>query len=139
MVCSTRCRKRPRKCRANARSACCTNWRHEQPRRDEECATPAQPAEPFRGRLGKWSYVQPDIHVGYFEPGTLATALRGVGLQPAFPGYMPGFTDLLRYKILKNLRQKRRHAVEGIIPWPLVARAVDCRYRVSAQPIAWKR
>jgi SAM-dependent methyltransferase len=96
-------------------------------------------AEPFRGRLGKWSYVQPDIHVGYFEPGTLATALRGVGLQPAFPGYMPGFTDLLRFKILKNLRQKRQHAVEGIVPWPLVARAVDRRYRLSAQPVAWKR
>jgi SAM-dependent methyltransferase len=96
-------------------------------------------AEPFRDRLAKWSYVQPDIHVGFFEPGTLATALRGAGLQPAFPGYVPGFDSLLRYKVLKNLRQKRRHAVEGIIPWPLVARAVDRRYRVSAQPIAWKR
>ena len=37
-------------------------------------------AEPFRGRLAKWSYVKPDIHVGFFEPGTLATALRGAGL-----------------------------------------------------------
>jgi SAM-dependent methyltransferase len=96
-------------------------------------------AEPFRDRLAKWSYVQPDVHVGFFEPGTLATALRGVGLEPAFPGYVPGFDDLLRYKILKNLRQKRRHAVEGIVPWPLVARAVNRRYRVSAQPVAWKR
>lgn len=96
-------------------------------------------AEPFRGRLAKWSYVQPDIHVGFFEPDTLATALRGVGLDPAFPGYVPGFNDLLRYKILKNLGQKRRHAVEGFVPWPLVARAVDRRYRVSAHPVAWKR
>jgi len=96
-------------------------------------------AEPFRGRLARWSYVQPDIHVGFFEPSTLATALRGVGLQPTFAGYVPGFDSLLRYKILKNLRQKQRHAIERIVPWPLVARAVNRRYRVSAQPIAWKR
>ncbi len=96
-------------------------------------------AEPFRGRLAKWSYVQPDVHVGFFEPGTLTTALRNVGLQPAFPGYVPGFDDLLRYKILKNLRQKRRHALERIVPWPIVARTANRRYRVSAQPVAWKR
>jgi SAM-dependent methyltransferase len=96
-------------------------------------------AEQFRGSLAKWSYVIPDVHVGFFEPGTLATALSGVGLQPARPGHVPGFTDLLRYKILKNLGQKRQHAIEGIVPWSLVARAADRRYRLSAQPVAWKR
>jgi SAM-dependent methyltransferase len=96
-------------------------------------------AEPFRSRMDEWSYVQPDVHIGFFEPGTLATAFDRVGLKAAFPGYVPGFTDLYRYKILKNLRQKRLHAFEHLVPWPLVARAADLRYRLSAHPIAWKR
>jgi SAM-dependent methyltransferase len=96
-------------------------------------------AEPFRNRVETWSYMQPDVHVGFFEPGTLAAVLRRVGLEPAFPGYVPGFTDLYRYKILKNLRQKRRNAIERFVPWPLIARTADRRYRLSAHPIAWKR
>ena len=96
-------------------------------------------AEPFRGRLERWSYVQPDIHVGYFEPGTLDVAFRRVGLEPSFPGFVPGFTDLIRYKVLKNLGFKRQRWVERCIPWPLVARAIDRRYRTSAMPIGWRQ
>jgi SAM-dependent methyltransferase len=96
-------------------------------------------AEPFRGRLETWSYVKPDIHVGYFEPGTVEIAFRRVGLEPSFPGFVPGFTDLIRYKVLKNLGVQRQHGVERSIPWPLVARAVDRRYRASALPVAWRR
>lgn len=96
-------------------------------------------AEPFRNQMETWSYVQPDVHIGFFEPGTLATAFRRVGLQPTFPGYVQGFTNLYRYKILKNLRQKHRNTFEELVPWPLVARAANGRYRLSAQPVAWKR
>jgi SAM-dependent methyltransferase len=96
-------------------------------------------AEPFRGRLESWSYVKPDIHVGYFEPPTVEVAFRRVGLEPSFPGFVPGFTDLIHYKVLKNFGVKRRHWAERCVPWPLVARAVDRRYRVSAHPVGWRR
>jgi SAM-dependent methyltransferase len=95
-------------------------------------------AEPFRGRLETWPYVQPDVHLSFFEPGTLEFAFRSVGLEPSFPGFVPGYTDLMRYKVLKNLRLKRRHALEGLVPWPLVARAADRRYRLSAHPVGWR-
>jgi SAM-dependent methyltransferase len=96
-------------------------------------------AAPFRGRLEKWSYVQPDVHVGYFEPATLEAALRRVGLEVSFPGFTPGFTDLIRYKVLKTLGLRRQHATERLVPWGLATRVVDRRFRVSAHPVGWRR
>jgi SAM-dependent methyltransferase len=96
-------------------------------------------AEPFRGRLEKWAYVQPDVHLSFFEPGTLEFAFRALGLEPSFPGFVSGFSDLMRYKVLKNLGVKRRHALEGLVPWRLVGRAFDRRYRLSEHPVGWRR
>jgi SAM-dependent methyltransferase len=96
-------------------------------------------AAPFRGRLAEWTYVHPDVHVGYFEPTTLELAFRSVGLEPAFPGFVPGFADLIRYKVLKSLGFKRQHLIERVIPWSVAARVVDRRYGVSAHPVGWRR
>jgi SAM-dependent methyltransferase len=95
-------------------------------------------AAPFRGRLEKWSYVQPDVHVGYFEPDTLATAFRRVGLVPSTPGFVPGFADVIRYRVLKRLGVRRRNVLEQIVPWSIAARVVDRRIGVTAQPIGRK-
>ncbi|HKA93437.1 MAG TPA: class I SAM-dependent methyltransferase [Acidimicrobiia bacterium] len=96
-------------------------------------------AAPFRGRFEQWSYVHPDVHVGYFEPVTLETALRGAGLDPSHPGFVRGYADLIRYKVLKSLGFKRRGVVERLVPWSLASRVVDRRHRVSAQPVGWRR
>jgi SAM-dependent methyltransferase len=96
-------------------------------------------AAPFRGRFEKWTYVHPEVHVGYFEPTTLEVAFRSVGLEPAFPGFVPGFADLIRYKVLKSLGFKRQHLIERVIPWSVAARVVDRRYGVSALPVGWRR
>ena len=95
-------------------------------------------AAPFRGRLENWDYVQPDVHVGYFEPVTLEIALRGAGLEPSTPGFVPGFADLIRYKVLKHRGVKQRSSLERLVPWWLASRVVDRRYRVSAQPVGWR-
>jgi SAM-dependent methyltransferase len=93
-------------------------------------------AEPFRGRLARWQYVQPDLHIGFFEPGTLAYAFERVGLTAVYPERgAPGFRDLIRYKVLKTLGAKRRSTWEQLIPWSIAARVVDRRYGVSAQPL----
>lgn len=93
-------------------------------------------ARPHRRRLDKWSYSTcPDVHVSFFEPETLALALEKAGFRPAFPGYVPGFTELIASKILKNLGFKRNRAVFGLIPWPLLSRAADALMRVSAMPV----
>jgi SAM-dependent methyltransferase len=96
-------------------------------------------AQPFRGRLTKWAYVHPDVHVGFFEPRTLEIAFRSAGLEPSYAGFVPGYTDLIRYKVLKQFGFKRRHVTERAVPWSIAARLVDRRFRVSAHPVGWKR
>ncbi len=94
-------------------------------------------ARPHRGRIDRWAYVIPEIHVSFFEPLTMATALERAGFRPQYPGYGPGFTDVIRFKLLKNLRVRRRSRIESAMPWPVIARVVDRRYGISAHPVGW--
>jgi len=92
-------------------------------------------AEPFRDRITSWRYVTPEVHISYFEPATLARALRAARFEPLFPGYGPGWQDIIRYKLLMSLRRKWSNPVEGVVPWGLMARSIDARLRLSAQPV----
>ena len=94
-------------------------------------------AAPYRNRLNRWRYVIPEIHVSFFEPRTLELALRKSGFAADFRGFVPGFEDVIRFKILKNLGRKRRSPLESLVPWNLLSRAVDRRFRITAHPIGW--
>jgi 2-polyprenyl-3-methyl-5-hydroxy-6-metoxy-1,4-benzoquinol methylase len=94
-------------------------------------------ASPFRQRLLAWRYVIPEIHVSFFEPETLALALRRTGFEPAQTEFLPGHVSIIRFKVLKNLRVKRQHRVERLLPWRWIARVVDARYELTAHPVAW--
>jgi SAM-dependent methyltransferase len=95
-------------------------------------------AAAFRDSFTTWKYVHPDIHVAYFEPRTLSEAFRRVGLEPVSAGFLPGHDDIIRYKILRTLGGSTRNRLERLLPWRLVSRVVDRRYRLSEQPIARK-
>jgi hypothetical protein len=90
---------------------------------------------PYSDRLDKWPYIIPEVHISFFEPDTLAWALSQAGFEPVFNGYGRGWTDILRFKILKNLGRRRVSRFESAVPWSLVGRVVDRRFRVSAQPL----
>jgi 2-polyprenyl-3-methyl-5-hydroxy-6-metoxy-1,4-benzoquinol methylase len=94
-------------------------------------------AEPFRGRLTQWGYVRPDIHISFFEPSTLERALRDAGFRPEFRGFVPGFTDIIRFKVLKNLGLRRSAGWQRLLPWGAAARVLDRRLRISAHPVGW--
>jgi SAM-dependent methyltransferase len=94
-------------------------------------------AQPFRNHLLSWRYLIPEIHVSFFEPETLAYALARAGFRPEFRGFLPGFTDIIRFKVLKNLHLRRPSVVEQLLPWHILARIVDFRFKLSAQPIGW--
>lgn len=95
-------------------------------------------ARPWRGRVERWSYAVPEIHVSLFEPQSLAEALTRAGLRPEFAGYRSGWSQVIRFKILKNLGLRRRGLAERLLPWPLLARLADWRYGLTAHPIGWK-
>jgi len=94
-------------------------------------------AEPVRDRLLGWNYIVPEVHISFFEPTTLDYALQKCGFKPEFKGFMPGYVDIIRFKILKNLRRKTRSVAERFLPWSAVSRVADMKYCVTAHPIAW--
>jgi SAM-dependent methyltransferase len=96
-------------------------------------------AQPHAGSFLAWGYTVPEIHVSYFTPQSLARAYEAAGLTAVAGGYGPGWTDILRFRILKSLRVKERSALEAAMPWPLLARLADLRYRPSAHPLAVRR
>jgi SAM-dependent methyltransferase len=96
-------------------------------------------AQPYHDRITKWRYVTPDVHISYFEPATLALALEAAGFEAAFPGFGPGWENIIRYKLLMSLRRKWTNPLEAIVPWGSLGRLVDSRLRLSAQPVGWAK
>jgi 2-polyprenyl-3-methyl-5-hydroxy-6-metoxy-1,4-benzoquinol methylase len=94
-------------------------------------------ARPFRGRLTTWSYALPEIHVSFFEPETLAGALRAAGFRPEFCPPFPGLDQIIRFKILKRLGFRRRSWVERMLPWPVFLPLLRRRLEIGAHPIGW--
>ena len=94
-------------------------------------------ARPHRDHLARWRYLKPEVHISLFEPATLALALERAGLRPEFPGYGPGWTGIIRYRILKELGRSRTSPVDRLVPWSLLCRLVDRRVGLSAQPVGW--
>ena len=94
-------------------------------------------ARPHRNRLSAWRYVMPEVHISFYEPATLAGAMERAGLQPTFPGYGPGWTGIVRYRILKRLRLRRNSPLDRLVPWPLVCCLVNWRVGLAAQPVGW--
>jgi SAM-dependent methyltransferase len=95
-------------------------------------------ASRFRSRMPEWNYVIPDIHVSFYEPGTLDLAFRRVGLIPEYVGRRPGFEEIIRYKTVKSLPRRVARIADAIVPWRLASKVIDRRYGVSAFPVGRK-
>lgn len=85
--------------------------------------------------LPAWSYVVPEIHVAFFEPRTMARMLHAAGLQTVEARWSRGFSDIVAYKILKNLHVHRNTSPLAALPWQWVTRAIDRIAGVSEFPI----
>jgi len=94
-------------------------------------------AAPFSGKMLRWSYVVPEIHVSFFEPSTLEYAMRRAAFRPERVALDGGFDEILKFKVLKNLRIRRRNLVTDLIPASPLAAAADQRVRLSEHPVGW--
>jgi len=93
--------------------------------------------QPQLGRFLDWEYVYPEVHISYYAPQTMDRLLKAAGFRTEFRGYLPGFTGVIRYKVLKRLRMKKQALWEKGLPWPLICRMIDQRMEITRQPIAW--
>jgi SAM-dependent methyltransferase len=93
-------------------------------------------AQPWRNRLLEWSYTSvPEVHVSFYEPATLRIALEKTGFRAQTGRYLPGLTDVIKFKVLKTLGVKQRHAFHRLLPWAAISRLVDLKYGVSRHPV----
>ncbi|HLK93303.1 MAG TPA: class I SAM-dependent methyltransferase [Polyangia bacterium] len=93
-------------------------------------------AAPFRDDLLSWGYFVPEIHISLYEPASMTEALRRTGFEPQQQGWLPGWDDVIRFKILKNLRLRRSRALHRAVPWRVVGRVVDRHHRLTEFPVA---
>lgn len=94
-------------------------------------------ARPHARRLDRWSYVVPEIHISFFEPRTLDLALAQAGFRSERRPLGPGLAQILKFKVLKNLRIRRRNVLTDLLPAGLVAGVADRRAKLSEQPVGW--
>jgi SAM-dependent methyltransferase len=96
-------------------------------------------ARPFRNRILSWRYALPEIHVSFFEPETMSRALAMAGFRPEFKGRLAGFDDIIRFKLLKYFGVWRTSPWERILPWKILARMIDLRWKISGHPVGWAK
>jgi SAM-dependent methyltransferase len=94
-------------------------------------------AQPFRNRLTHWRYVNPDIHISFFEPSTMDRALTMAGLTTSYPGFGSGWTQIYRSKLLHTLKRHSSSPIERVIPWGLLGRALESRLHLAQHPVGW--
>jgi SAM-dependent methyltransferase len=90
---------------------------------------------PYRRQFVDWRYVIPDIHVSFFDPSNMSRALAASGFRAETKGYVDGWDDIIRFKTLKSLGFKRGTILDKLVPWPLAARLIDKKVRLSDHPI----
>jgi SAM-dependent methyltransferase len=94
-------------------------------------------ARPYADRLSRWRYVLPEIHVSFFEPRTLERALEDAGFRPERRPMGPGFDEVLKFKVLKNLHVRRRSPFTDMLPSRLIGPLADRIPRLSEHPVGW--
>jgi SAM-dependent methyltransferase len=94
-------------------------------------------ARPYADALQKWKYVTPEIHISFFEPRTLERALALAGFRAEHRPRSPGFDEVLTFKVLKNLRVRRRSPLADRVPTQLVGAVADRITHLSDHPVGW--
>jgi len=92
-------------------------------------------AQPWRNNLLAWDYTKYlDAHVSFYEPETLARCMRMSGFTPREFSSFKGFDDIIKFKVLKTLKIKDRSRLIDLLPWGVMTKFVDLRYKISRQP-----
>jgi SAM-dependent methyltransferase len=94
-------------------------------------------AQPYADRLLSWRYVVPEVHISFFEPATLERAMTDAGFLPERRPLGPGFDEVMKFKVLKNLHIRRRSPLTDVLPAHLIGLISDRVVRLSEHPIGW--
>jgi SAM-dependent methyltransferase len=92
-------------------------------------------ARPHARNLSRWSYVRPEIHISFFEPRTLERALAAASFRPERRSLGSGFDEVLKFKVLKNLRVRCRSWFTDALPSSLIGPTADRITKLGEHPV----
>lgn len=91
---------------------------------------------PWKNSVASWSYASiPDVHICFFDPFTLAYALKESGFAPQKNLSFSGFENIIKFKVLKNLIDKKINFLQRFVSWAVIVRMVDLKYKITAMQI----
>ena len=94
-------------------------------------------AQPHADRLTRWRYVVPEVHISFFEPRTLERALAVAGFRAERRPLGPGFDEVLKFKVLKNLHIRRRSPLTDALPASLIGPIANRMTKLREHPVGW--
>jgi SAM-dependent methyltransferase len=94
-------------------------------------------ARPHAKQLTRWKYVLPEIHISFFEPRTLERALAAASFRPEHRSLGSGFDEVVKFKVLKNLRIHCRSRFTDALPSSLIGPTADRIAKLSEHPVGW--
>jgi hypothetical protein len=66
-------------------------------------------------------------------------ALKKAGFRISVSPTSSGWSDIIRFKVLKNMGIHQVNWLEKIIPWKWLTPIVDHSMKISAHPLGWKK
>jgi hypothetical protein len=64
----------------------------------------------------------------------MSRCLTLAGFEPKTFNPFAGLSEIVKFKVLKTLHVRSRHQLIDILPWRLIAKVVDAKYKVSEMP-----
>ncbi len=77
--------------------------------------------------LKNWPELRPELHVSYFNHVSIEVALERGRFTREYTHWLPGFSDLVRYRALRHLGVQKRNLFEKAIPIRPLARLLAMR------------
>lgn len=94
-------------------------------------------AAPHADKIAEWSYAIPEIHISFYTPRTLERAMEQAGFRPQPLGATAGVDEILKFKVLKNLRLRKRSRLTDVLPARAVAAPAERIAHMRAMPVGW--
>jgi SAM-dependent methyltransferase len=92
-------------------------------------------SRPFSNNFLGWRYTSAsDVHIGFFEPLTMNKLLEELGFSVQQSENYSGWGNIYKYKVLKNLKIKKRGLGLFVPNFSLIVKALDRKFQLMAMP-----
>ncbi|WFN36788.1 class I SAM-dependent methyltransferase [Methanomicrobium antiquum] len=88
--------------------------------------------DPIQKNIMKWNYFIPEIHICLFSEKSINNLFESVGLQYCLLSkeQKKGWTNIYKYKILKNLHITNSSIIYNVFPWQIISNIIDKKYKL---------